>query len=283
MSDQVLVSTEWLATHLSDPNLRVVDIRGHVIPASEPPPHYFNHFADYQKSHIPGAAFVDWVLEITDPADPRHAKIAKPERYAAAMNRIGIRPETFVVAYDDAGSMFAARLWWTLNYYGHSSVAVLDGGWTKWTLEGRPVTAEVPQVAPGAFVPKVNPSWFRDGAQVLKALGTATRLVDMRGIQEFAGESSRASRKGHIPGAVNQPRSELVAPDGSLLPSEALRAKFAALGVNSRSPEVVFYCNAGVSASFGLLAMRAAGLEGTAAVYDGSWKDWGNDPTKPIE
>src|SRR5438046_9213020 len=85
MADQLLVSTAWLQEHLADPDLRIVDIRGHVSPASEPPPHYFNHHADYQKSHIPGAVFVDWVHEITDPDDPRHAQIAKPDRFAALM------------------------------------------------------------------------------------------------------------------------------------------------------------------------------------------------------
>src|SRR5690242_9026350 len=117
MSENVLVSTEWLQAHLNDANLRIVDIRGHVLPASQPTPHYFNHAEDYVKSHIPGAVFIDWVKEITDPNDPRHAQIAQPERYSEAMRRAGIGDETFVVAYDDAAGMFAARLWWSLNYY----------------------------------------------------------------------------------------------------------------------------------------------------------------------
>src|SRR5215213_6165866 len=123
-----LVTTEWLQDHLSDPHLRIVDIRGHVLPANQPTPHYFNHRSDHDLSHIPGAIFIDWVKEITDPADPRHAQIAKPERYAEVMSRAGIDENTFVVAYDDASGMFAARLWWSLNYYGHTQVAVLDGG-----------------------------------------------------------------------------------------------------------------------------------------------------------
>src|SRR5687768_15298517 len=94
-----LVTTEWLHDHLSDPQIRVIDIRGHVLSASDPPPHYFNHEADYLKSHIPGALFVDWVHEITDPNDPRHAQIAKPGRFSAAMSRLGITPQTLVVAY----------------------------------------------------------------------------------------------------------------------------------------------------------------------------------------
>jgi thiosulfate/3-mercaptopyruvate sulfurtransferase len=280
---RTLVSTAWLAEHLSAPDLRVVDIRGHVLPATEPPPHYFNHDADYLVSHIPNAVFIDWVHEITDPADPRHAQIAPPERFAAAMQRAGIGDQTFVVAYDDAGGMFAARLWWALNYYGHSQVAVLDGGWQRWIAEARPVSAEIPRVAPSVFTARPDPNWYRDGAQVLAALQAQTHLVDMRSPEEFRGEASRAVRKGHIPRAVNQPRRDLLAEDGTLLPPEALREKFAALGITDESDEVIFYCNAGVSASFGLLALRAAGIQAPAAVYDGSWKDWGNDPEKPIE
>jgi thiosulfate/3-mercaptopyruvate sulfurtransferase len=280
---RTLVSTAWLAEHLSAPDLRVVDIRGHVLPAAEPPPHYFNHYADYLVSHIPNAVFIDWVHEITDPADPRHAQIAPPERFAAAMQRAGIGDQTFVVAYDDAGGMFAARLWWALNYYGHSQVAVLDGGWQRWIAETRPVSAELPHVAPTVFTARPDPNWYRDGAQVLAALHAQARLVDMRSPEEFRGEASRAARKGHIPRAVNQPRRDLLAEDGTLLPPEALREKFAALGITDESDEVIFYCNAGVSASFGLLALRAAGIQAPAAVYDGSWKDWGNDPEKPIE
>jgi len=278
----LLVTTEWLAAHLHDPQVRVVDIRGHVLPASEPPPHYFNHRADYDACHIPGVVFVDWVLEITDPADPRHAKIAPPERFAAVMQRIGVGPDTFVVAYDDAAGMFAARLWWSLNYFGHPQVVVLDGGWTAWTKENRPVTAEVNPITPAAFVARPNPAWIRSGEQVLAALHSSTQIVDVRSVQEFNGEYARAKRTGHIPGAINQPRTDLVGPDGRMLPPETLRAKFAAQGIRSDAPEIITYCNAGVSASYGALALRVAGLD-NAVVYDGSWKDWGNDDSKPIE
>lgn len=280
--DSLIVSTDWLAEHLDDPNLRIVDIRGHVISASEPPPHYFNHRADYMQAHIPGAVFVDWVHEITNPADPRHAQIAPPERYAEVMRRIGIGPDTCVVAYDDASGMFAARLWWSLNYYGHDKVAVLDGGWPKWTAEGRPTTAEVPQIAPSQFVARPNPALYRSGDQVQAALGSDTVLLDVRTPDEFAGKAARAVRKGHIPGAVNQQRGNLVAGDGTVLPPEVLRERLNAVGIDTHTPEVVVYCNGGVSASYGLLALRVAGIT-RAAVYDGSWKDWGNDPNRPIE
>ena len=277
-----LVSTEWLQDHLSDPNLRIVDIRGHVLPANQPTPHYFNHRDDYEKSHIPGAVFIDWVKEITDPADPRHAQIAKPERYAEVMSLNGIDEDTFVVAYDDASGMFAARLWWSLNYYGHTQVAVLDGGWNIWLAENRPVTADVSSVTPKTFVAKPNPSIYRNADDVLAKLGSSTKLMDVRTPEEFRGDYARASRTGHIPGAVSQPRNALVNPDGTMLAPDQLRTKLGSIGITSDTPEVIVYCNGGVSASYGLLALQVAGFN-NGAVYDGSWKDWGNDQSKPLE
>jgi thiosulfate/3-mercaptopyruvate sulfurtransferase len=282
MTDNILVSTQWLHDHLTAPNLRIVDIRGHVLPATEPTPHYFNHRGDYLKSHIPGAVFIDWVHELTDPDDLRHAQIAKPDRYAGLMSRVGIGDDIFVVAYDDAGGMFAARLWWSLNYYGHTQTAVLDGGWQRWIAEGRPTSADIPTVAPASFTARPNPALRRTGDEVLASLKGQQLLLDVRTPAEFAGEASRAARKGHIPGAVNLPRQCLLNNDGTMLSPAALREKFAAVGVGDGSNEVVFYCNGGVSASYGLLALRAAGFD-NGSVYDGSWKDWGNDPRKPIE
>lgn len=278
----LLVSTDWLHQHLADPNLRIVDIRGHVIAPTEPLPHYFNHYDDYVASHIPGAVFIDWVHEITDPADPRHARIAPPQRYADVMSKNAIGDDTFVVAYDDASGLFAARLWWSLNYYGHEKVAVLDGGWNKWIAEGRPVTASVPAGVPAAFTPRPQQDWMRTADQVLAILHSPAKLIDVRSPQEFGGEASRAKRAGHIPGAVNVPRQTLAALDGTLLPPEQLRAKLAEAGIDDAATPIVTYCNAGVSASYGLLALRAAGFMNSAN-YDGSWKEWGNDESKPIE
>jgi len=281
MSAGPLVTTAWLHDHLDDDNMRIVDIRGHVLPPNAPPPHYFNHYEDYLVSHIPGAVFVDWVYEITDPTDLHHARIAPPARFAEVMARRGISDQTFVVAYDDAGSMFAARLWWALNYYGHTRVAVLDGGWNKWVAEGRPVTDALPTIAPAAFTARPQPAWVRTGDQVMARLGTSTRLIDVRTPQEFNGEWSRAARYGHIPGAVNLPRASLVNPDGTLISPAQLRARLAALGIVDQNAECVTYCNAGVSGALGLLALRAAGFL-NSALYDGSWKEWGNDLRRPI-
>ncbi len=283
MSAQLLVTTDWLAANLSDPKLRIVDIRGHVAPPTDPLPHYYNHIADYQHSHIPGAVFVDWVHEITDPDDPRHAKIAPPDRYAAAMRQHGINDDSMVVAYDDAQGMFAARMWFTLNYYGHGNVVVLDGGWQKWLKERKPIDDVVPNYEPGNFEARPHAEWIRfidDIAQVT-AKKRAAKLIDVRSPAEYTGQASRARRKGHIPGAVNVVRSLLNTPEGTMLPPDQLRDIFAKAGV-SNNAEAIAYCNAGVSASYGLLALRRAGFT-NSAVYDGSWKEWGNAEDREIE
>lgn len=282
LDSKALVSTEWLAEHLDAPNLRIVDIRGRVLPANVPPPHYFNHHDEYLKLHIPNAVFVDWVKEITDPNDPNHAQAADPERFAEVMGRLGIDENTDVVVYDDAKGMLAARLWWMLNYYGHSRVAVLDGGWNKWVDEYRPLSTEIPTITPTTFTPKTNTDLRRTADQIVQSLGANQHLIDVRTPEEFRGEYARARRKGHIPSAVNLPRTDLLNADGTMLDAEALREKFAAQGIDENSEKVVFYCNGGVSASYGYLALHVAGLS-HGSVYDGSWKEWGNDDSKPIE
>lgn len=273
-----LVTTAWLAEHLTDDNLRIVDIRGRVIPASEPAPHYFSHHEEYQKSHIPGAVFVDWTSDIVEPGSSTY-DVANPERYAELMSQSGINDDTMVIAYDDANGMFASRLWWTLQYYGHSQVVVLDGGWQKWIADGHPTNSKLPEIIPGTFTPKPDSTIL---AKRLDIENSNPQLLDVRSPAEFAGASSRAQRMGHIPGAVNTPRKTLLSADGTLKSREELRKMFAELDITENSPDVVVYCNSGVSASYGLLALRAAGIN-SGRVYDSSWKEWGNEPDTPVE
>ncbi len=282
MSEYALVTTHWLHDHLTQPDIRIIDIRGHVLPADDPPPHYFSHKEDYLKSHIPGALFVDWVHDITDAESPHGAQIATPDAYADLMGELGIGDNTLVIAYDDAEGMFAARLWWTLRYYGHDNVAVLDGGWQKWIAEGRVTTDKIPTVEPVTFTPKPVDKLRHTLQQVEASLNSPQMaLIDVRTPAEFNGEASRASRSGHIPGALNLPRKSLITEDGTMLSPEKLRERFAKIGVEADQGEVVLYCNGGVSASYGMLALYAAGFR-DVSVYDGSWKEWGNLPDKPI-
>jgi len=283
MVENLFVTTTWLAENLNRPDVRVIDIRGRVLPASEPLPHYFSHNDDYLKSHIPGAVFVDWTTDIVEPDSPTY-DVANPERYAQLMSRLGIDQGVQVIAYDDAGGMLAARLWWTLNYFGHTAVAVLDGGWQKWLSEDRPVDAEIPQIIPRTFSARINPQWRADVTDV-QAEGVV--LLDVRSVAEFNGETSRARRRGHIPGAVNLPRKQMLTDTGELLSLNELKARLQSSGIplehrpGHAETDVIVYCNSGVSASFGLMALRAVGYQG-GRVYDRSWKEWGNRDNLPI-
>ena len=276
-----LVTTEWLYEHLQDDNLRIVDIRGHVLPASEPHPHYFSHKAEYDESHIPNALFVDWVTDLTNPDSPNGTQIATPDAFAQLMGKLGIDENTFVVVYDDANGMFSARLWWGLNYYGHENVAVLNGGWQKWTSEERPISSDSPTISPTTFITKPNTAIRTTIDQVEASLNGSIQLIDVRSPMEFAGEASRAKRMGHIPGAINLPRKSLLAESGELLPLDALKDKIEAAGIKADGDPIVTYCNGGVSAPYGMLALKVAGYE-HVSMYDGSWKEWGNDESKPI-
>jgi thiosulfate/3-mercaptopyruvate sulfurtransferase len=276
-----LVSTSWLTNHLTDANLRIVDIRGKVLPATQPPPHYFSHRDDYKISHIPNAVFVDWTADIIEPDSPSN-DIALPDRFADLMGTLGIDADTVVVVYDDAASMFAARFWWALQYYGHEQVYVLDGGWSKWTTENLPTNNLLPEIKEKTFIPSINSSLGASADDIVAKLDSGVmQLVDVRSPKEFAGEASRAKLMGHIPNAINLPRKTMVAEDTTLLPKDDLIAHFSNIGIALDAPDTVIYCNSGVSASYGLFAMQVAGAK-NVRVYDGSWKEWGNDPSKPI-
>ena len=163
-----LVTTDWLADHLEDDNLRVVDIRGYVkktdLGGGRQRADYLAAREEYDEAHVPGAVYVDWTSDITDPDDPVPAQVAPPERFAGLMGSLGIGEGTHVVVYDHAGGQFATRLWWALTYYGHDRVSVLDGGWKKWTSEGRPTTTRVPEPEPAVFTPEAQ-STLADGGR----------------------------------------------------------------------------------------------------------------------
>jgi thiosulfate/3-mercaptopyruvate sulfurtransferase len=281
-----LVSTEWLAANLDHPQLRVVDMRGKVLPPTAPKPHYFARHEEYAAGHIPGAVYIDWTRDIVDLDDPVLVQVAPPEKIARVLGGLGIGDDSVVVAYDDAFSMFAGRLLWVLRYYGFESARILNGGSVKWLAEGRPFTTEAPSYPPATFTPRPQPALRKTADQILAALGSDTLLIDARNAKEFRGEESRAARGGHIPGAVNVFYQGMVdGADQTYASPEVLRARFAAAGVDLAQldgREVVAYCNGGVSATPTALALEIATGK-RAAIYDGSWNEWGNDETKPLE
>jgi len=281
--EEFLVDTAWLAARLADPAIRIVDVRGVVLPPHAPRPWYLESREAYADGHIPGAVYVGWLTDLVEPEAPVKMTAASPQRFATLMGRLGIGDEHLVIAYDDDGNHIAARLWWLLNYYGHPAVRLLDGGYPKWVAEGRPVTAEVPRRGAATFTPRVRPEWRVAAAEVRRLIGDPrVRLVDNRGPRDFRGEVGRGERKGRIPGAVNVPISSFwEGPHKTWKPEAALRAIHEAAGVTP-DKRVITYCNAGVSASVGLLALKVLGYP-LAANYAGSWYDWERDPDNPAE
>ena len=282
--DTVIVSTQWLQDRLDAPHLRVVDIRGKVLPPGNSPRYVAKREA-YEAEHIPGAVFVDWTRDIVDLADPVPVQVATSDLFAAAMATLGIGDDSLVVAYDDYDHIFAGRIAWALRYYGHDAVRVLDGGWSRWTSEGRPTTREVPRPAPARFTARPRPGLRRTADEVASILRRPDALlIDARSPEQYAGRVSAAGRGGHIPGAYNVHYARLVdARTGEFLPPDALAHVFAAAGVDvgNLPKEIVVYCNGGVSCTVPMNALRLLGRD-DVAVYDGSWNEWGNEESRPV-
>ena len=263
-----LVTTAWLADHLDDDRVRVVDCRWYLRPFDE-------RCGDdeYRAGHIPGAVHLRWDTQLADP-DRSASMLAPPERFAAAMSRAGIGDDTFVVTYDDHHVPVAARVWWALRAYGHDAVAVLDGGITRWTTEGRPLSTAVPAVAPATFTATLRSDRYATKQDVLEAVASgSSALVDARMDKAYATAS------GHIPGSVRLTGLGFLADGERWMDAQAAAERIDTLELDADVP-VIAYCGGGVAATGTALGFVLAGRP-QPKVYDGSWTEWSADPSTP--
>lgn len=277
MAQDPLVSTAWLHEHLEDPDVKVVDGTW-FMPADQRDP-----WREYTLRHIPGAVFFD-IDEIADTESHLPHMLPSPAKFASCVRALGIGDGSKIVVYDAKGVHSAARVWWTFRAMGHENVVVLDGGLPKWIAEGRPVESGEPVLQERPFTPRFTAGLVRNKDQVLHAITSGSeQLVDARPANRFTGEAPEPRpglRGGHMPGARSVPSSRVIAPDGTMLPADALAQVFEAAGVNLDRP-IVTTCGSGVTASMLALALARLGRTRTA-VYDGSWTEWGGLPDTPV-
>ncbi len=271
---EVLVETDWVAEHLDDPKVRLVEVDVDT--------------TAYEQGHIPGAVGWNWTSDLQDQL---RRDILTKAQFEALMSRSGIAPEATVVLYGDNNNWFAAYAFWLLKVYGHRDARLMNGGRAKWLAENRPMTTEVPRVTPTTYTARDPDLSLRARWQeVLDRLSEpGVALVDVRSPAEFKGEilappglQETAQRAGHIPGAANIPWSQVVAEDGTFRPVEALRTLYERQGVTPEK-DVFVYCRIGERSSHSWFVLKY--LLGYERVrnYDGSWTEWGSMVGMPIE
>ena len=267
---KTLVSTEWLAAHLKDPDLRILDASWYLPDAGRSP------LAEYTAAHIPGARFFD-LEEVSDQRSALPHMAPPPEKFISRMRAMGVGDGHQVVIYDGAGLFSAARVWWLFRLMGKTSVAVLDGGFPKWLAEGREVEDMPPVLRDRHMTVSRQNQLVKDVTQVAHAAKLAeAEIIDARSAPRFRGdmpEPRTGLRAGHIPGAKNVPYTTLLNGDGTLKPVAELRAVFESAGVNLAKPAITS-CGSGVTAAVLSLALERIGHR-NHALYDGSWAEWG--------
>ncbi|WP_029073773.1 3-mercaptopyruvate sulfurtransferase [Kaistia adipata] len=270
------VSTDWLAVHLDDPAVAIIDGSWYL------PTENRDAEAEYRKAHIPGAVFFN-LDKVADTSSGLPHMLPAPEEFARAVGALGISDKQTIVVYDGAGLFSAPRVRWTFRTMGAPDVRILEGGFPQWIADGRPVESGEPKPAPKMFAAKLNAAAVRSIAEVrnIVATGSAT-VVDARSGERFRGEAPEPRpglRSGHMPGSRNVPSGTLVA-DGRLRSDAEIEAAFAAAGVDPNKP-IVTSCGSGVTAAILALGLETIGAR-NVALYDGSWAEWGGAQDAPV-
>jgi thiosulfate/3-mercaptopyruvate sulfurtransferase len=281
---EYLVDTAWLAAHLDDPGVLVLDATTHLIPAAGAGYTVQPGRADFEQGHIPGAQFVDLQADLSDPTHEFRFMLPTPEHFAASLSRLGVGDATRVILYSTANAWWATRVWWLLRVFGHDNAAVLDGGFQKWRAERRPAeTGPGKTRSPGHFTARAPRPLMADKTEVLAAInnGSICTINALRPEQHTGSGGVQYGRPGRIAGSVNVAASQLVDPTtNAFLPAEELRVKFEAVGAMDRS--VITYCGGGIAASADALVLTMLGHK-DVKLYDASLSEWVKDPTLPME
>lgn len=284
LDTRLLIETNALADRLDDPTLRLLDCTV-VLEAGPDGVSIESGRAGWEAAHIPGAGFLDLLGELADPTSRFHFMLPPSEQFAEVISAHGVEDGTHVVLYDSRSGIWAARVWWMLRAFGFDEAAVLNGGWTKWTLEGRPTASAPPQHARARFQARPRAGVFVDKDAVLAAISNETACL-LNGLSaeqhRGTGPTVAGGRPGRIPTSRSMPAVELVDPDTqAYLPAAELRSRLEGVGAMD-ADSVITYCGGGIAASGVAFALMLAGRE-NVSVYDASLEEWATDPSLPIE
>ena len=274
-----LVSASWLAEHLDDPDLVVIDCSVVIEVDDDGNFSSVSGREQYEQGHIPTAGFADLTDELADAGSPLQFAVPSPEAFAATMAALGVDDDSRVVLYDSYGSTWAARVWWMLRWIGFDRAALLDGGVDAWTGAGHELSTDLPKRSPGVLTPRVRPELIVDQSEVHAAIvDDSVTLIDALPESSYNGERSMYARPGHIESAINVPIMSMRTEDGRLKSADELRALFDGI----EDGRTITYCGGGIAASSTAFVMTRLGYS-DVAVYTASLQEWAADPDNPMQ